>query len=122
IAPGSRSSHPLCGYEKCVYVLIVLVDAGGSVDAGDAGPPGVSSFGVSTVARRSVGSVAAVSLRTELGWVGVLRLRCRPSPRNKNSTDWMARSLSASPGMLTQASGRPTGTGAIKGPELSPAE
>src|SRR6185503_5407545 len=59
IAPGSRSSHPLCGYEKCVYVLIVLVDAGGSVDAGDAGPPGVSSFGVATVARRSVVSVAS---------------------------------------------------------------
>src|SRR6185437_13820621 len=103
IAPGSRSSHPLCGYEKCVYVLIVLVDAGGSVDAGDAGPPGVSSFGVATVARRSVVSVASREFAPWLCWEGRLRLGCRTSPRHTNSTDWMARSLSASPGMLNQA-------------------
>jgi hypothetical protein len=38
ITPGSWSSPPPCGGEKCVYVLIVVVEAGGGVDAGDAGP------------------------------------------------------------------------------------
>ena len=56
IAPGFWSSHPLCGCEKCVYVLIVLVDAGGGVDAGDAGPR------AGVVAVRVGGVVAGVSV------------------------------------------------------------
>ena len=56
IAPGCWSSHPLCGCEKCVYVLIVLVDAGGGVDAGDAG------LRAGVVAVRVGGVVAGVSV------------------------------------------------------------
>ena len=56
IAPGCWSSHPLCGCEKCVYVLIVVVDAGGGVDAGDAGPR------AGVVAVRVGGVVARVSV------------------------------------------------------------
>ena len=99
------------------YVLIVLVDAGGGVDAGDAGPR------AGVVAVRVGGVVAGVSVvsRELAPWSRWGRAGSNLAAVHPFATSnrWRG-AVSASAGGLNQVSGRATGCGGHLRPERAP--
>jgi hypothetical protein len=89
LTPGGRN-HSRLGVardtEKCVCVLIVLAEAGGGVDAGDAGPRcGVVVVVVGGVVVCGRGGVAGVGFALR---IRPARLGCGASGRRTNSVAW----------------------------------